>query len=327
MMYSRGSSAGGKKSLYSKLREQNDYNRPGMMMNILGRDIRHTFHGKENPLCVAHPLLVGILKERDRVVYQHGELVVPNESIVRGNHHVLVPTGQAADAMIKGGINHSQIHVTGLCIEPWAVQSAEADVESRLIRLRGSDALTGGFFSSGAEPSAHIERLVRAAVSAVQHGGCAHLFARENGRFMSLAAQLCKVAGLDYVLNPENGCHAKINIWTYRSRQDIDGTTQRFFRELDYFCAPAHERVNWAMGLGLPMFVAEPSIGTFAPLNAALVESAGIAKRIGTTYEAQMFGQQLLSLQKSGELAAMAEKGRNHNISGFSNAADFLKRI
>jgi hypothetical protein len=89
----------------------------------------------------------------------------------------------------------------------------------------------------------------------------------------------------------------------------------------DYFVAPAHERTNWALGLGLPMFVLTPDIGPFAPLNHEVLCSSGAAVEV----HAGEFSDQLHSLATNGRLASMAEAGWHpDSISGFAHIADYL---
>ena len=54
--------------MYSKLRDSSDFNRKGLAMRIMGRDIKKKYHGDSTPLIVAHPVLVGILANRKNLL-------------------------------------------------------------------------------------------------------------------------------------------------------------------------------------------------------------------------------------------------------------------
>ena len=89
--------------------------------------------------------------------------------------------------------------------------------------------------------------------------------------------------------------------------------------------APAHERSNWAVGLGLPHFILKPNNGPFAPLNAEFLMKSGVSEEIVLNIDANLFGAMLERCQKSGKLIEMAKNGWNkYKINGFFKIADFL---
>jgi hypothetical protein len=95
--------------------------------------------------------------------------------------------------------------------------------------------------------------------------------------------------------------------------------------EVDFFVGPPHERTNWAIGLGLPMFVLTPCIGPFAPLNLQLLERSGTALVLRSIGEASALGDTVIELRDSGELSRMAERGwGKYRIDGFEQIARFL---
>ena len=97
------------------------------------------------------------------------------------------------------------------------------------------------------------------------------------------------------------------------------------FPFFDFFVAPSHERTNWALGLGLPLFIVGPCIGPFAPLNQAKLLDVGVAKVIDSSEQAVRFGDDLTDLMRSGQLAAMANAGwGKQSIDGFAKIAEFL---
>lgn len=328
LAYLKGASEGIAGKVYASIRQGADYNRPGLMLRLLGRQIRRGVMGDPDAVIVAHPLLVAILKGKSGLIYQHGELVAPAESVVRGADHVLVPTKQVADAFLQDGYAANQVIVTGLCIEPALVKQATDCYERRLQRLNGQEPLTGAFFSSGAEPRAHIERLVNSAVHAVVSGGKAILIAQQGGRFVRAATSAFGRLNLPAVLVtsaefiPAESPAALIV--EYAGRRELDIFTARLFDRFDYLVAPSHERTNWALGLGIPMFAVKPTFGPFSPINQEILFRGGVAESLDLAQSAT-FGVRLKDHRQSGTLRAMAESGwGKHDINGFERAAEFL---
>jgi hypothetical protein len=308
-------------ALYNRLRARGDYNRGGLLQSAMGRPLQRLYLGDPLPLVVAHPLLAAILKQKHNLLYQHGELVAPRESWVEGRYRTIVPTAATADAFISAGIAAESLFVSGLCIEPALVGQAESAFNTRLDRLAGSGPLCGAFFSSGAEPRAHVELLVAAARSAVAAGGRALVFARRDGALMT------RLGGALTVHPPEPRGEARevIALCLYDGRRELNELTARSFGDFDYFVAPAHERAHWALGLGLPTFVVEPSVGSFAPLNRELLLAAGVAGKIYDLDAAASFGELLCMRHRTGELRAMAESGWGRfDTQGFQNIAEML---
>lgn len=316
-------------AFYNRLRARRDYNRGGLVQSIMGRPLRQAFLEDAAPLVVAHPALVAILEGKHGLIYQHGEIAAPRESWVRGRHRVVVPLAQTADRFRAAGFAPDCLFVSGLCIEPALVVQAEDALKDRLERLAGSDPLCGAFFSSGAEPRAHVETLTAAALSAVATGGRALIFARRSG---SLAAQAsarfaAERRDLVRVRSPE-GLLAEppqAVICLHNDRRELNEFTQRLFASFDYFVAPAHERTNWAVGLGLPMFLLDPPLGSFAPLNREFLLGQSVAQVIGGVREASHFGETLGKLRRTGTLRAMGEAGWGRfETRGFFNIAELL---
>ena len=328
-LYDRSSSRSGGNSIYTRLRQHNDYNRPGPILKIMGRAIRNNYLEHPDPLVVAHPLLVGILKGKMNLIYQHGEIAAPRESLVVGDHRVLVPVSDTADIFMRAGCRPRKLFVSGLCIEPELVTQAETALESRIKRITGTGPLTGAFFSSGAEPRLHIEKLVTAACSAVSHEGRIIIFARKTGLFAESASRA--FSGPNPELSVVESIHQMPSAETsatmclYESREHLDQLTQGLFSRFDYFAAPSHERTHWALGLGLPMFIVDPPIGTFAPLNRQHLLNYDVAEPVADRGQAVSFGSTLERLRKEGKLEKMAAVCWNRfDIRGFSNIADFL---
>ncbi len=299
-------------ALYNRLRARGDYNRGGTLQGVMGRPLRRLYVDDPAPLVVAHPALAAILRDKRNLFYQHGELAAPRESWVKGRHRTIVPTAGTADAFIAAGIDVASLFVSGLCIEPALVEQAEVAFNARLDRLAGPAPLCGAFFSSGAEPRRHVESLAAAAASVVAAGGRALVFARRGGALMTRLAR-------------KGGEGPGLTLSLYEGRQELNDLTGGSFADFDYFVAPAHERTHWALGLGLPMFVVAPSLGSFSPLNRELLLASRVAATIDDESAAASFGATLGKLHETGELHAMAEAGWGQfGIRGFHNIAEML---
>jgi hypothetical protein len=298
-------------------------------MDLLGRDIRRCYGSDSQPLVVAHPLLVGILRGRQDLLYQHGELVVPNEAGVIGARYVFVPTEEAATLFRQIGYADEQMVVTGLCIEPGLVAQAMAAWEPRQRRLNGNEPLVGVFISSGAEPKEHVRQLTAAALSAVRAGGRVIVIARLHGRLERFLTDVFAAASVQLTRLLPNDPVPKATpvglLALHGNRQQENEQTVRLFLHFDYVVCPPHERTNWALGLGLPMFAVTPAIGSFAPLNLQLLLSSGVAHELGGREAVAAFGSRLARHRAEGSLLAMARAGwGNQSIDGFSTVARWL---
>ncbi|MEW6051587.1 MAG: hypothetical protein AB1644_11090 [Candidatus Zixiibacteriota bacterium] len=328
-LYRTGSSSRFLMSYYNRLRSQNDYNRHGFMLRLMGRDLVRQFRHSQDPLLVAHPTLVGILSGRPDLLYQHGEHAVPPESLVQGAHTVFVPTVEAAQPFLESGYRGQQVIVSGLCIEPQLVRQSRDAFDARMKRLEQHQPLTGVLFSSGAEPRLHIEKLAVAARSIVYDGGRVIVFARHRGRLAGLVRHSFAGRGIGLLrLDASTTLPSELpeaTLVEFVTRRELDIFTAQLFPQFDYFMAPSHERTNWALGLGLPMFVVGPSLGTFSPLNQALLERHAVARVIDSFNEANSFGSRIATLHRKGALERMASRGWGiYNISGFEQIADYL---
>lgn len=311
-LYLLGSSPGPWSFLYARLRRNSDYNRDQAAIRFLRSSLRDGVRRiGRSPIVVSHPLLVSALRPHPCVIYQHGEGVTPGEAVVLGAHRVLVPTASAAEPFIAAGYDPSDVWITGLCIEPDLVVQDPGCYERRLERLATSAPLTGAYFSSGAEPSHHIQTLVASAVSALRSGGLVHVFAARGQRLAEA------VHGMGQRLTGD--ASRRLVVHTFDVRAELDRLTALHFHAFDYFMSPPHERSNWALGLGLPMFLAGPDVGPFAPLNRRLLLEAGVARPVTVAEE---FGAWLSMLRSEGTLSSMARSGRDrHSILGFAQGA------
>lgn len=310
-LYRRGSSPGAWSGLYRRLRKDGDYNRDGLVLTLLRRSLRHRLAPwRAADTVVAHPLLVAVLRPHPRVYYQHGELMTPGEAVVRGAHRVLVPTQAASLPFLEAGYRPDQLWITGLCIEPDLVLQSQACFEHRLRRLNQGP-LTGAFFTSGAEPALHVESIAMALSSVLAIGYAAVVYAARGGR---LAAALERVKS-----------HAplgELTVCLYSSRTELDLLTAHHFHRFDYLVSPPHERTHWALGLGLPMFIAGPDVGPFAPLNRELLLREGVAQPLEGS---EPLASLLARLQRQGELSERARRGWGRlPLDGFARGARLL---
>ena len=111
----------------------------------------------------------------------------------------------------------------------------------------------------------------------------------------------------------------------YNTRRQESELAAELFAAADYLVAPPHERTNWALGLGLPMFALTPTVGPFAPLNLELLLKSGTAAALGDEIEASAFAATLTRFRRSGRLARMARQGwGRYDLNGFSRIAAYL---
>lgn len=328
-LYTRGSSRGGSRPLYSRLRRCLPFDRPSPLLRWLGAPLARARPAAPRSLLVSHPLVVAMLPPDARIYYQHGELAVPREALLQGPHHVLVPDQNAASVFLKAGFAPEKVLVTGLCIEPPLVAQASTAYPARKQRLASDIPLTGAFLSSGAEPRLHVHALVEAAVSAVSSGGGVMLIARLDGEFHAHAVTTFAARGLPLVLADAEAAAApksteRATLYVYRTRRALQHITAQRFPLWDYFCAPPHERSHWALGLGLPMFIVDPPIGTFAPLNRERLLAEGVAEALSPD-AGSSFAARLNAMRADGTLIGMAEAGwGRYNINGFARAAEMM---
>jgi hypothetical protein len=325
-LYERGSSPGLWSAFYNRLREESDYNRdrPALKLLQASWDRRVRDH-PAGPIVVSHHLLVAALRPHPLIWYQHGESVVPSEAVVRGAFRVLVPTEETASRFAGKFYRSDQVLVTGLCIEPELVAQADRAYRHRLERFSRAAPLTGAFFSSGAEPAQHVRTLAVAARSVVASGGRAFVVARRGGRLEAAVRHACTSFGELPARQPTEGPGdpPSLVLVSFNSRGDLDRLTAAYYGQFDYCLAPAHERTNWALGLGLPLFIVGPDIGPFAPLNRALLLGRGVAMALEETGGA--LGKTLDRLRGDGSLAEMATRGHGaYPIHGFSQAVRLL---
>lgn len=328
-LYHHGSSPGQLGSLYNRLRQRNDFNRRSLMMSYLGSGLRSRYSKVQGPVIVSHPMLVGILKGSCHLIYQHGELVAPDEALVTGANLVIVPTQEVAVRFQSVGYSPEQILVSGACIEPSLVRQAADAYQTRIARYASNEPLTGAFFSSGAEPSDHIEKLVAAAKAALSVDHRVLIFAKQGGRLAKEIDAALLPLDLPYrTVDATSEIPSQLEgatLLLFDNRRQETVLTSRLFPQFDYFVAPAHERSNWAFGLGLPLFMLEPPKGSFAPLNRQLLLDQKVAASLSSLNHAASLGARVDSFRNKGSLREMAEAGYHfRDISGFETIATYL---
>jgi hypothetical protein len=240
----------------------------------------------------------------------HGELAVPQEAVVRSAERIFVPLAETASAFVAGGIARERLLITGICVENELLADAPGQAIARLERLRGRTPLTLGFFSSGAEPRMHVRCLAAAAIAVSRAGHRALAFCAAGGRLEKAVS--------------ERGPDSEVEVVSFSGREDLDRLTAARFAALDLVVSPPHERTNWGLALGVPMFLVGPDIGPFAPLNRALLLRRGVAAELSSPAEAGQLPARLAELRAAGELFRMAERGANPDRLGFARAAQML---
>jgi len=315
--------------IYHWLRRNNDYNRGSIALSLLGRDIRKQYATNTDPLVVSHPTLVGILKGRPGLIYQHGELAAPAESLVRGAELVLVPTSEQADQFGQAGYRPDQVVITGLCIEPALVKQAADAYQARLRRIQSDAPLAGVYFSSGAEPKPHVQAILQTSLSSIRAGHRAMIFAQQGGRLATAVLHGCTNANVSVHRVNSNMAEipesSQVILIEHQSRREENALTARILPIADFLVSPAHERTNWALGLGLPMMILEPCFGPFAPINRRILLEHGVAYDLNVQSEHRSFGERIDSMRSKGELTRLAERGwGRYPINGFEANASLL---
>lgn len=296
-------------ALYHRVRGNVDYDRDSALLRTLGRDLRR-WAVDDGVVVVDHPAVVGALGGRPDVWYFHGELVAPPEAMVRKAVRIFVPKEEVAGEFVRGGLHPEQMLVTGVCVEQDLAVDAFERAKARRERISGSGPLTLAFFSSGAEPEAHVRALAAgaAAIAASRHR--AIVFARRGG---ALEAAGGGGAG-----------GARPEIVPFDGRAELDRKTAERFPELDAVVSPPHERSNWAIALGVPFFLVGPDIGPFAPRNRSLLLRSGVAAEIRDEAEARELPALVDDLRAKRLLLRMSEMGVGGAIDGFRRAARML---
>jgi hypothetical protein len=321
--YRIGARGGIVSSVYGRLRRSTGSASGGdRLLKILGRDLRRRLSDFTGVIVAAHPIVARILAPYHAVIYQHGEMAAPPEAFVTGCQKILVPLRETAEHFFNAGYTDNDIMVTGQCIESDLIRQAPEALEERMSRLAADRPLTAALFSSGAYPKDHLAILREAAISLVNAGHTVYIFAGLSKRIADEFARhfrLLRTTG-----DIEFAAFERIHIVHAQNRADENRQVAEIFARLDLFIAPAHERTNWAVGLGLPQIILTPHIGSYAPLNAKLALSREVAAEIDSS-TGRSVPIQIEDLRRGGRLSAMAENGFGRtNIDGFAQAVRFI---
>lgn len=347
-LYLLGGRGGISTKLYNWLRQsQTEISTDSKIIRILGRDLRRTYRGFSaigrslpdrlqagasggNDIClVEHPLVARILRNVCRTWYIHGEIAAPPECAIKGIEKIFVPLEETKDKLISFGADPETIVVTGLMIEPGLVNSAEKSFQARLKRIESHQPLTVGFFTSGAYPKEHMKKILWGAKSVIDQKMRAIIFAGTNPKKFELFKKQMKKWGVEVIEDTEDDGKEEQNgdmcLVTRKTRQADTQRAVELLPNIDVFVAASHERTNWAVGLGLPMFVLFPLIGTFASLNFDFAQRQKTAYPLDSLEKAKTLGKIITELRQNGQLLQMAQNGFGvHKIDGVSEAASHL---
>jgi hypothetical protein len=316
-IYRAGARGGPVTWIYNRTRSENS--RPAAwQLRLLGSDLRRRLSGFDG-ICIAeHPLVAHILAQVCSVAHLHAEIAAPAVGVVPGVWRTFVPLEVTRRALVKAGAEPTAITVTGLVIEPNLLRIADTAHRVRLERLsEDSSRLTVGFFTSGAYPKPHLERIIAGALSCLEAGRLVAVFAGTDRKQIEALGMRLARHGPVHPVNPScrgsspldgnrgPGC---VLVCSDSRRQEAESTAL-LFPQLDVMVAAAHERTNWSVGLGLPMFVLLPNIGPFAPQNYRFARGQDVCRPLSTVKDARSLGPLIRDLQRTGELQSMAERG------------------
>lgn len=317
---------------YSLIRRRSQKgSQDSLATKLLGRDLKKAYAGFEGICLVDHPLIARSLADVCRVWYVHGEIAAPAECAITGVEKILVPLDETKEKLVAQGAEAEAVVVCGLMIEPQLVQSAEAVFQKRLERIKSDRPLTVGFFTSGAYPKEHMEKIMLGAESVIREKYRAIVFCGTNPHKFERVKNRAKGWGVKIVEDREEESPKSddfdLMLVSRKTRQDDTHRAVELIPHLDVFVAASHERTNWAVGLGLPMMVLFPLIGTFASQNFEFAQKQGVVFPVDSIGKAENLGQLLIELRQSGQLLQMAESGFGMlTINGIDAAASCLTR-
>lgn len=267
---------------------------------FLNNTQKHIYDNRQ-VILVSHPILAHNLS--GNIWYIHGEIAAPRECACNVTK-IIVPTEATKQKLINYGVKPDTIFISGLLIAPDLVTSAEESFNSRLSRLKSNRPLTIGFFISGAYPKPHIHKIIEGIISVSQENFKTIVFTGINQKkTRDFIVQLNRKQMI--VSRPKS----TVLFIQSKHRVDYQKRVNRLLPLLDIFVAASHEHTNWAVGLGLPMFVLFPMIGSYAMENYLFAKEQGVVYPLFTITEAQNLGKTIKEFRNSGILAEMAEKG------------------
>jgi hypothetical protein len=305
--YRLGSQGGAATWLYNRLRSP-DARPSSLQLSLLGASLRRVFAGYKGICIVDHPLLAQILAPVCRVAYLHCEIAAPRLSAVPEAWRTFVPLESTRQKLLAVGCQPSAVCVTGLVVEPELLNNAESALQARMTRLASDQPLTIGFFVSGAEPRPHTSSIVTGAASVTLAG---------HKGIISWGTGMIKASKVRLALRREGVSEESSRVIWARSRQTSTTAVAGVFPNLDVMVCATHERTNWAVGLGLPMFALLPNIGPFAAENYAFASEQCVCLPLKGTADAARLGDTIAELRRTGRLVEMARNGwGRHAITG-----------
>jgi hypothetical protein len=185
-----------------------------------------------------------------------------------------------------------------------------------------------GFFTSGAYPKEHMEKIMLGAFSVIQNQMKAIIFCGTDPHKFEWVKNKVRNWGtkiIEDIKDKEETSHqneeSDLKLVTRHTRQEDTLSAVQAIPRLDVFVAASHERTNWAVGLGLPMFVLFPLIGIFASQNFDFAQRQKVVYPLDSPEKAKNLGEILSNLRQSGELLQMAQNGFGvHSINGVEKA-------
>lgn len=304
-LYLLGGSGGIITKLYNTIRQKSSSPNP-IILKILSSGLDINCEDSSAIFLVEHPLVARILANRGvPVFYIHGEIAAPDECVIPGITKCFVPLELTKERMVNCGAASESILVTGLLIEPELAKAAEKNFDWRVARLNSNEPLTVAFFISQAYPKPHIDQIAAAVESVVGKGMKAIVFAgTEPLKARQMKNRLDIIRERNPQFNSEN-----LKIVISNSRPEENRKTAELMSEVDIIVAASHERTNWAIGLGLPIFVLFPLIGTYAKKNFDFANDRGVAYPITNNDDAKNLGDRLNNLRERDTLKKLMQNG------------------
>ncbi len=329
-LYRMSGKGGIRTNLYNLIRRRAQRgSKDSLASRILGRDLKRSFENFKGICLVEHPIAAKALADVCRVWYVHGEIAAPAECAIKGVERILVPLEETKQKLVSLGADERSVIVCGLMIEPGLVDGAEEAFRRRLERIKSDRALTIGFFTSGAYPKEHMEKIILSARSVLESKMKAVVFCGTNpDKYQWIKKQLGDIQVRmveDKIEGSADDRQFDLKLVARKTRQEDTQRAVELIPGLDAFVAASHERTNYAVGLGLPMFVLFPLIGTFALQNFEFAQKQGAAFPVESLGKAKNLGQLLKGLRQGGQLVQMARNGFGmHEIKGAEVAVHSL---
>jgi hypothetical protein len=329
-LYNISGKGGLQTKLYNLIRKRSQKGSgDSLVTKILGRDLKRAYENFPGICLVEHPIVARSLVGVCRVWYVHGEIAAPVECAIQKVEKILVPLNESKEMLILQGAEKETVVVCGLMIEPPLVESAESAYQERLERIQSNLSLTVGFFTSGAYPKEHMEKIMLGAFSVVRKKMKAVIFTGINLHKFEWVRNKVASWGVKIVEDKkENSLQNEefdLKLVTRKTRQEDTQRAIQLIPHLDIFVAASHERTNWAVGLGLPMFILFPLIGTYAFQNFEFAQRQKVVYPLDSPEKAKNLGEILSELRQSGQLLKMAQNGFGvHSITGIDTAVSYF---